>query len=97
MRLIALRYPYLKDNILPILPPVEVAAIMAKERALKLHPELSPEDVGTFFISPCAAKVSYIRNGFGDYNSRVDVVISLQDVSPPSRARCRRTSAPTPA
>ncbi len=80
VRLIALRYPYLKDNILPILPPVEVAAVMAKERALKEHPELKPEDVGTFFISPCAAKVSYIRNGFGNYKSRVDVVISLRDV-----------------
>ncbi|MBQ8943151.1 MAG: 4Fe-4S binding protein, partial [Clostridia bacterium] len=31
VRLICLRFPYLKDNIMPLLPPVEVAAAMAKE------------------------------------------------------------------
>ena len=33
-----------------------------------------------FFISPCAAKVSYIRNGFGEYKSHVDVVVALNDI-----------------
>ena len=94
VRLIALRHPYLKGNVLPILPPVEVAAVMAKERALRLHPELKPEDVGTFFISPCAAKVSYIRNGFGDYKSRVDVVVSLRDVYFKLLGALKGTSAP---
>lgn len=80
VRLISLRYPYLKDNILPILPPVEIAASMARSRAKKEHPELRDEDIATFFISPCPAKVSYIRNGFGDYRSKVDVVVSVRDV-----------------
>lgn len=79
-RLISLRFPYLKDNILPILPPLEVAALNARREAKKAHPELSDEDIGVFFISPCAAKVSYIRNGFGDYRSKVDVVVSLSDI-----------------
>ena len=79
-RLISLRFPYLKDNILPILPPVEVAAIRAKAKARKEHPELKPGDVGVFFISPCAAKVSYIRNGYGGFRSNVDVVVSLSDI-----------------
>ena len=79
-RLISLRFPYLKDNILPILPPMEIAAMLAKEKAKKEHPELSDADIGVFFISPCAAKVSYIRNGYGDYKSNVDVVISLNDI-----------------
>ena len=34
-RLISLRFPYLKDNILPILPPMEIAAMLAKEKAKK--------------------------------------------------------------
>lgn len=79
-RLISLRFPYLKDNILPILPPMEVAAVNARKKALAEHPELTDEDIGVFFISPCAAKVSYIRNGFGDYKSKVDVVVSLSDI-----------------
>lgn len=80
VRLISLRYPYLRDNLINILPPVEVAAIEARKRAKEQHPELKDEDIATFFISPCAAKVSYIRNGFGDYKSKVDVVVSLTDI-----------------
>lgn len=80
VRLISLRYPYLRDNLMPILPPLEIAAMLARKKAKEEHPELSDEDIGIFFISPCAAKVSYIRNGFGDYKSKIDVVISLKDV-----------------
>lgn len=79
-RLISMRFPYLKDNLLPILPPMEIGAILAKKRAEKNHPELKDSDIGVFFISPCAAKVSYIRNGYGDYKSHVDVVISVSDI-----------------
>lgn len=80
VRLISLRYPYLRDNIMPILPPIEIAAMLARKKAKEEHPEFADEDIGIFFISPCAAKVSYIRNGFGDYKSKIDVVISLKDV-----------------
>jgi len=80
LRLICLRFPSLKENILPILPPVEIAAALARERALKEHPELKPEEIGVCFISPCPAKVSYVRNGFAGYESQVDVVISIKDI-----------------
>ena len=80
VRLITLRYPYLRDNIMPILPPMEIAAMMARKKAQKEHPELKAEEIGLFFISPCAAKVSYIRNGFGNYKSKIDVVVSLKDI-----------------
>lgn len=80
IRLICLRFPSLKENILPILPPVEIAATLARERALKEHPELKPHEIGVCFISPCPAKVSYVRNGFAGYESRVDVVISIKDI-----------------
>lgn len=80
VRLISLRYPYLRDNLMPILPPIEIAAMLARKKAKEEHPELADEEIGIFFISPCAAKVSYIRNGFGDYKSKIDVVISLKDV-----------------
>ncbi|MDD6021417.1 MAG: [Fe-Fe] hydrogenase large subunit C-terminal domain-containing protein [Acutalibacteraceae bacterium] len=79
-RLIALRFPYLKDNVMPLLPPMEVAAILARAKAKKEHPELKDEDIGIFFISPCAAKVSYIRNGYGDYKSNINVVVSLSEI-----------------
>ena len=80
LRLISLRFPSLADHILHMLPPMEVAARLAKERALSEHPELSLEDVGVCFISPCPAKASYVKNGFASYKSYVDEVVSISDV-----------------
>ncbi|MDO5124096.1 MAG: [Fe-Fe] hydrogenase large subunit C-terminal domain-containing protein [Eubacteriales bacterium] len=80
LRLISLRFPSLTDNILPMLPPMEVAAQIAREKALKEHPELKSEDIGICFISPCPGKVSYVKNGFGSYKSQVDKVISISDI-----------------
>ena len=80
VRLIALRFPYLKDNIMPLLPPIEVAAAMAREEALKEHPEFTEEDIGVCFITPCPAKVSYVQNGFGDYKSKINLVVPISEV-----------------
>ena len=79
-RLISLRFPSLEENVLRLLPPIEVAAKLARKRALEQHPELRPEEIGICFISPCPAKASYVKNGFGDYKSQVDVVIPISDV-----------------
>lgn len=80
LRLIGLRYPSLNDNIIHMLPPMEVAAKLARERALKNNPDLSPDDIGICFITPCPAKASYVKNGFADYKSQVDEVVSIKDI-----------------
>ena len=80
MRLISLRFPSLEDNIIHMLPPMEVAAILAKKKAAEEHPELRPEEIGVCFITPCPAKVSYVKNGFAGYKSAVDHVISISDI-----------------
>ena len=80
LRLISLRYPTLRDHIMQLLPPVEIAAKMAREKTKREHPELSDEDICICFISPCPAKVSYVKNGFGEYKSEVDEVLSISDI-----------------
>ena len=80
LRLISLRFPSLDEHIIHMLPPMEIAAKFAKKRALESHPELSESDIGVCFISPCPAKASYVKNGFGGYKSAVDEVISISDV-----------------
>lgn len=80
VRLIQLRFSSLCGNVLHMLPPMEVAARLARKRALENHPELKDEDIGVCFISPCPAKVSYVTNGFADYKSKVDVVVSISDI-----------------
>ncbi len=80
VRLISVRFPYLIDNLLPVLPPVELAARLAKKEALEKHPELCEEDICTLFISPCPAKVSYVRNPLGTEKSSIDGVLAIRDV-----------------
>lgn len=79
-RLISLRFPSLSEHIIHMLPPMEVAAKLAKDKAHSEHPELKAEEIGVCFISPCPAKASYVKNGFASYKSCVDEVISINDI-----------------
>lgn len=79
-RLISKRFPYLCDNLLPIIPPIELAAKLAKQEAREKHPELKDEDICAIFISPCPAKVSYVRNPIGVEKSAVDGVVSISEI-----------------
>ena len=73
-----------------MLPPMEVAAKMAKENAMQEHPELSADEIGVCFISPCPAKVSYVKNGFAGHKSYVDEVIAINDIYFPLIAKMRK-------
>ena len=80
VRLISLRYPYLCDHVMPLLPPMEIAAAMAREKAHRDHPALKDEDIAVVFISPCPAKASYVKNGFLGRKSGVDYVLSMSEM-----------------
>ena len=80
VRLISVRFPSLIDNVLPILPPVELAARMAKHNAMKKHPELTEDDICALFISPCPAKVSYAKTPIGTEKSAIDGVLAINEM-----------------
>jgi iron only hydrogenase large subunit-like protein len=81
VRLVQLRFPSLIPHLAPLLPPMEVAARIVKER---LHP--GDEGVGAFFITPCAGKVTVTRAPLGYARSALDGVIGLRDIYLPLRA-----------
>ncbi len=80
VRLISLRFQTLVKNLIPILPPIEIAGKLARERAKEKHPELEDGDIGVVFISPCTAKVSYVKNALCGEKSNIDLVVSMSDV-----------------
>lgn len=80
MRILSMNYPSLCENVMPILPPVDIAACLAREKAKSEHPELTDDDIGIIFISPCPAKVSYVKNDFAGERNYIDAVISVRDV-----------------
>lgn len=81
VRLIRVRFPNLCDHVLTIKSPMEVAAMLAKREAVK-QTGLSPDKIGVFFISPCAAKVSAVRGPIALNGSDVDGVLAISDIYP---------------
>ncbi len=79
VRLIQQKYPSLLDNVIDIMSPMEAAARIAKEEAAKKN-GIPVEKIGAFFISPCAAKLSDVRNPIGIEKSSVDGVIAIKDI-----------------
>ena len=80
VRLINIRFPSLKEHVIPVIPPIELAGQMAKERAMRNHPELKEEDIVTVFISPCPAKVSWIKNKGNRSTPAVDYLVPISEV-----------------
>ena len=79
VRLIKTRFPELIDNIVTIKSPMEVAAIEARKRFCEER-NVDDADVGCFFITPCAAKMTAIRNPLGHETSAVSGAISFLEV-----------------
>lgn len=79
IRLIQTRFPELIENIVDVKSPMEMAAIQARKEFVKKH-NVSPVDVGCFFITPCAAKMTAIRNPIGHETSAVNGAISILEV-----------------
>lgn len=77
-RLIAVRFPNLIPNIIPLRSPMELSAEAARADAAA-KTGLSPKDIGIFFISPCAAKATAVRDDHVVKKSNVDGVISIRD------------------
>ncbi len=63
IKLIQVRFPSLIDNILPLLPPVEVTALRARASLESMIN--TTEKIGVFLISPCPAKITVARSPVG--------------------------------
>ena len=81
VRLISVRFPNLIDHLLPIKAPVDVAAGMARKRAME-KTGLPADKIGIIFISPCPAKVTAVKNPIGVEKSDIDAVLAIKDVYP---------------
>ena len=79
VRLIRVRFPELIPHIVDVRQPMEVAAMVAKREFCRKN-DVSAEDVGCFFITPCAAKMTAIRNPIGHETSAVDGAISMLEI-----------------
>ncbi len=81
VRLIRVRFPNLIPHLLPLNPPIEVAANIALQKAIE-KTGLPREKIGICFISPCPSKVTYVKQPLGTEKSEVDKVFAIKEVYP---------------
>lgn len=81
VRLIRVRFPNLIEHLIPLDPPVEVAAHLARQRAME-QTGLPADKIGIIFLSPCPSKVSYSRAPLGKEKSEIDHVLAIKDIYP---------------
>lgn len=81
VRLIRVRFPNLIEHLLPIMAPIDLAASLAREKAMK-DTGLPADKIGIIFISPCPAKVTAVKTPLGIEKSEVDAVLAIKEVYP---------------
>lgn len=81
VRLIRVRFPNLIPNVLDLNAPLEEAARLARERAVE-KTGLAPEDIGVFFITPCTAKITAIKQPICNAKSHISGVFAIKDIYP---------------
>ncbi len=79
VRLIQVRFPSLLPRLLPVKSPMEVAAANARREFCRAN-QVDPEEVGVFFISPCAAKMTSVQAPIELSKSNVSGVLSIKTV-----------------
>ena len=78
VRLIQVKFPGLVDNIIPIKAPLDITAMYIKRKLEK--DGWRPEDIGVFYVTPCAAKIAAVKSPVGEDKSSVDGVINMDSL-----------------
>ncbi|MBE6336436.1 MAG: 4Fe-4S dicluster domain-containing protein [Lentimicrobiaceae bacterium] len=76
VRLIQVKFPGLVDNLIPIKAPIDITAMYVRRKFQK-EAEYKDNEVGVFYITPCAAKIAAVKSPVGEEKSNVDGVINM--------------------
>jgi iron only hydrogenase large subunit-like protein len=80
VRLIQVKYPALIDQVIPIDTPRELAARAIKKEKSK---QLGHKEIGTFYLTPCPAKMVSIMQPAEKGKSHIDGAISISNIYGP--------------
>ena len=101
VRLVQVKFPELIDHLIPIDAPVEVAArVVRAARSQELS--LAPTEIGVWFITPCPAKMTAVKQPLGTEKSNITGAIAISLIygdllkaiaAAPRGKNCRRASS----
>lgn len=75
IRLIQVRFPSLTSHIVRLQTPQDIMAAYCKKHYSDLGH--TPEQIGVFYITPCAAKIAAVKSPVGESSSLLDGVINM--------------------
>jgi iron only hydrogenase large subunit-like protein len=79
VRLIQVRFPSLVNHLVPVEAPMDAAARVVKiSRSRNLG--IPPEEIGAFFITPCPAKVTAIKQPEAARDNFMDGALAVSDI-----------------
>lgn len=78
IRLVQVKFPSLVDSILKLATPSDLAALFYKQKLIDQG--VPNQDIGIFYITPCAAKIAAIQSPVGEEESIVNGAINLNSL-----------------
>jgi len=75
VRLIQVKYPALVENIIRLKPPQDISATYCRQ--LYIDKGFTADQIGIFYITPCAAKIAAAKSPVGDSSTILDGVINM--------------------
>ncbi len=94
VRLIRQRFPNLIPHIVNFIAPVELAAKIARERAVE-KTGLRPSEIGICFVTPCPAKVTEAHDPSGLQDRVIDYAVSMTEMYLKLLPHMRRGAVPS--
>ncbi|MBI9057963.1 MAG: 4Fe-4S binding protein [Labilibaculum sp.] len=75
VRLIQVKFPGLVDNIIQLKPVIDISAQFYRK---KLEDKgYTQDEIGIFYVTPCAAKIAAVKSPVGEEQSLIDGVINM--------------------
>jgi iron only hydrogenase large subunit-like protein len=75
VRLIQVKFPALVDNIIRLQPPLDISAAFIKKELISQG--ITSEEIGIYYVTPCAAKIAAIKDPVGESTSPITGVINM--------------------
>ncbi len=75
VRLIQVKFPSLVDNIMLLKPPLDISAHFLKKELLEQG--VPENEIGIFYVTPCAAKIAAIKEPVGEISSPITGAINM--------------------
>lgn len=75
VRLIQIKFPALTDHLLTVKPPIDSSAVFYKKHLM--NKGVAAEDIGMFYVTPCAAKIAAVKSPIGEEKSIINGVINM--------------------